>query len=174
MEAISNAIAEVKSAPRLKSERARATAAYEQDDDAAPSAVARTSVRGRSSGSSRCISFFETAAWTTPDSAKPRISAQRIAQSIPNENESASTISAQMSTPDDHLVLKRNPARRSAVVPLSRRRKGCQMLGLLIVIALALLLFGIVGGIAISKFLFLLLLVAAVIFLIGLFTRSTA
>ncbi len=45
------------------------------------------------------------------------------------------------------------------------------MLGLLIVIALALLLFGIVGGIAISKFLFLLLLVAAVIFLIGLFTR---
>ena len=99
VEAISNAIAEVKSAPRLKSERDRATAAYEQDDDAAPSAVARTSVRGRSSGSSRCISFFETAAWTTPDSAKPRISAQRIAQSIPNENESASTISAQMSTP---------------------------------------------------------------------------
>ena len=48
------------------------------------------------------------------------------------------------------------------------------MLGLLIVIALALLLFGIVGGIAISKFLFLLLLVAGVIFLIGLFTRSTA
>jgi hypothetical protein len=48
------------------------------------------------------------------------------------------------------------------------------MLGLLIVIALALLLFGIIGGIAISKFLFLLLLVAGVIFLIGLFTRSTA
>jgi hypothetical protein len=48
------------------------------------------------------------------------------------------------------------------------------MLGLLIVVALALLLFGIVGGIAISKFLFFLLLVAAVIFLIGLFTRSTA
>ena len=48
------------------------------------------------------------------------------------------------------------------------------MLGLLIIIALALLLFGIVGGIAISKFLFLLLLVSAVIFLIGLFTRRTA
>jgi hypothetical protein len=48
------------------------------------------------------------------------------------------------------------------------------MLGLLIVIALALLLFGVIGGIAISKFLFFLLLVAAVIFLIGLFTRSTA
>jgi hypothetical protein len=48
------------------------------------------------------------------------------------------------------------------------------MLGLLIVIALALLLFGIIGGIAISKFLFFLLLIAAVIFLIGLFTRRTA
>ena len=46
------------------------------------------------------------------------------------------------------------------------------MLALLIIIALALLLFGIVGGIAISKFLFVLLLVAGVIFLIGLFTRT--
>jgi hypothetical protein len=46
------------------------------------------------------------------------------------------------------------------------------MLGLLIVIALALLIFGVVGGIAISKFLFFLLLVAGVIFLIGLFTRT--
>ena len=48
------------------------------------------------------------------------------------------------------------------------------MLGLLIVIALALLLFGVIGGIAISKFLFFLLLVAGVIFLIGLLTRRTA
>jgi hypothetical protein len=48
------------------------------------------------------------------------------------------------------------------------------MLGLLLVIALALLIFGVVGGIAISKFLFFLLLVAGIIFLIGLFTRSTA
>jgi hypothetical protein len=48
------------------------------------------------------------------------------------------------------------------------------MLGLLVVIALALLIFGVVGGIAISKFLFFLLLVAGIIFLIGLFTRSTA
>jgi hypothetical protein len=46
------------------------------------------------------------------------------------------------------------------------------MLGLLIVIALILLLFGVVGGIAISKFLFFLLLVAGVVFLIGLFTRA--
>jgi hypothetical protein len=46
------------------------------------------------------------------------------------------------------------------------------MLGLLLVIALAVLLFGIIGGIAISKFLFFLLLVAGVIFLIGLLTRT--
>jgi hypothetical protein len=49
-----------------------------------------------------------------------------------------------------------------------------ETLGLLVVIALALLIFGVVGGIAISKFLFFLLLVAGIIFLIGLFTRSTA
>jgi hypothetical protein len=48
------------------------------------------------------------------------------------------------------------------------------MLGVLLVIAVALLLFGIIGGVAISKFLFFLLLVAAVIFVIGLLTRSTA
>jgi hypothetical protein len=45
------------------------------------------------------------------------------------------------------------------------------MLGLLLIIALALLLFGVIGGIAISKFLFLLLLVAGVLFLVGLMTR---
>jgi hypothetical protein len=46
------------------------------------------------------------------------------------------------------------------------------MLGLLLAIALILLLFGVIGGIAISKFLFFLLLVAGVIFLIGLLTRT--
>ena len=46
------------------------------------------------------------------------------------------------------------------------------MLGLLIVIALALLLFGVIGGIAISKFLFFVLIVAGIVFLIGLFTRT--
>ena len=40
VEASSNAIAAVKSAPRRKSDRASATAAYEHDDDAAPRPVA--------------------------------------------------------------------------------------------------------------------------------------
>jgi hypothetical protein len=46
------------------------------------------------------------------------------------------------------------------------------MLGLLMVIALLLLLFGVIGGIAISKFLFFVLIVAGIVFLIGLFTRT--
>jgi hypothetical protein len=46
------------------------------------------------------------------------------------------------------------------------------MLGLLMVIALLLLLFGVIGGIAISKFLFFVLIVAAIVFLLGLFTRT--
>lgn len=46
------------------------------------------------------------------------------------------------------------------------------MLSLLMVIALLLLLFGVIGGIAISKFLFFVLIVAAIVFLLGLFTRT--
>ena len=93
VEANSKTIAAVKSAPRLNSERASATDAYEQDEDAAPSPVATSSVFGESSGISRRISRFETTACTTPESAKPRISAQRISQVIPAVKDSARTIS---------------------------------------------------------------------------------
>ena len=48
------------------------------------------------------------------------------------------------------------------------------MLGLLIVIALVLLLFGVIGGIAISKFLFLILIVAAIVALFGFLSGRTA
>jgi hypothetical protein len=41
------------------------------------------------------------------------------------------------------------------------------MLGLLMVIALLLLLFGVIGGLAISKFLFFVLIVAAIVALFG-------
>jgi hypothetical protein len=44
--------------------------------------------------------------------------------------------------------------------------------GVLLAIALILLLFGIVGGVAISKFLFLILIVAAVLALFGFFART--
>ncbi len=46
------------------------------------------------------------------------------------------------------------------------------MLSLLIVIALLLLLFGIIGGIAISKFLFFVLIAAAIVALFGVLARA--
>src|SRR5205823_7572228 len=52
VDASSNAIAAVKSAPLRKTERASATAAYEQDDEAAPNPQATASVFGESLGSS--------------------------------------------------------------------------------------------------------------------------
>jgi hypothetical protein len=48
------------------------------------------------------------------------------------------------------------------------------MLGALMVIALLILLFGVIGGIAISKFLFFLLIVAAVVFLFGALAGRSA
>jgi hypothetical protein len=48
------------------------------------------------------------------------------------------------------------------------------MLGTLMVIALLLLLFGVVGGIAISKFLFFILIVAAVVALFGVLSGRSA
>jgi hypothetical protein len=48
------------------------------------------------------------------------------------------------------------------------------MIGTLLLIALLLLLFGVIGGIAISKFLFLILIVAAVVGLFGVLSGRTA
>jgi hypothetical protein len=45
-------------------------------------------------------------------------------------------------------------------------------MGLLLAIALVLLLFGIIGGVAISKFLFLVLIVALIVAAFGLFSRT--
>jgi hypothetical protein len=47
-------------------------------------------------------------------------------------------------------------------------------LSVLLAIALLLLLFGIIGGIAIAKFLFFVIAVAIILGLVGLFTRRTA
>jgi hypothetical protein len=48
------------------------------------------------------------------------------------------------------------------------------MLGTLLVIALLLLLFGVIGGVAISKFLFFILIVAAVVALFGVLSGRSA
>jgi hypothetical protein len=45
-------------------------------------------------------------------------------------------------------------------------------MGLLLAIALILLLFGIIGGVTISKFLFLVLIVALIVAAFGLFSRT--
>ena len=62
VEANSNAIAAVKFAPFRKIDRASATAAYEHEEDVAPSPVATASERGESSGISRVISDLDTTA----------------------------------------------------------------------------------------------------------------
>jgi hypothetical protein len=86
----------VKFAPLRNSERASATAAYEHEEDAAPSASAVAIERGRSSGSSRLISLWETTACTTAESKKPRINGHRIshpmARAMANACVSASII----------------------------------------------------------------------------------
>ena len=79
---ISNAIAAVKSAPLRNSDRASATAAYEHDDEAAPSSEATASVRGRSSPSSRTMVALRTTAWMIAERVNPRISAQVISHVI--------------------------------------------------------------------------------------------
>lgn len=80
VEADWNVIAAMKSAPLRKSDRASATAAYEQEGDATPRVLARRMVRGRLSGKRRLISSLVTTACATPDNAKPSTSAQRISQ----------------------------------------------------------------------------------------------
>ena len=84
VEASSKAMAAVKSAPLRKIDRARATAAYEHDDEAAPRPVAIMRLFGESSGNSFVISLFETTAWTTPESPNPKINGHKISQNIAN------------------------------------------------------------------------------------------
>src|ERR1017187_1132363 len=80
--AISNAIAAVKLAPLRNSDRARATAAYEHDDEAAPRPVAAARLAGESPPSSLMTVSRRTTAWTIADRVKPRISDQVICQVI--------------------------------------------------------------------------------------------
>src|SRR5665213_985080 len=85
VEAISNVIAAVKSAPFRKIDRAIATAAYEQDDEAAPSPHARRSVRGRWSPNMRTMASLDTTAWMAAEIPKPRINGHRICQNMAND-----------------------------------------------------------------------------------------
>ena len=128
VEAISNAIAAVKSAPRRKSERARATAAYEHDDDAAPSAGRAHERPRRSSGSSRCISLLRD---DRLDDPRQREAEDQRPEDLPEhperERERVDDLRPDIDA-DDHLLIKRNPERRSVVVSLSRSERGARCL----------------------------------------------
>ena len=84
VEASSNAIAAVKSAPFRKIDRASATAAYEHDDEAAPRPVAIARLFGESSGKSFVICDFDTTACTAPDNPNPKINGHKISQNMAN------------------------------------------------------------------------------------------
>jgi hypothetical protein len=98
VEPISKAIAAVKCAPLRNNDRASATAAEEQDEEAAPSRDATASVRGRSSPIRRTIVDFRTAACTTADKANPRINAHRTSQVIDPAKASACPIASMMTS----------------------------------------------------------------------------
>src|ERR1017187_4772783 len=76
------AMAAIKSAPLRNNVRANAVAAYEHEEEAAPSADAFTIVFADESGSKRLICALETTASTTDDSKNPRHSAQRISHAM--------------------------------------------------------------------------------------------
>src|ERR671930_572498 len=119
VEANWNAIALVKLAPLRKMDRASATAAYEQGDEAAPRPLARQSERGESSGSSRLISALETTACTAPDSAKPRTSAHRISQHMANARPSAWPAAPSTVPMVAHLPPTWNPYAPTGLQPLT-------------------------------------------------------
>src|SRR5215217_6825081 len=91
VEANSKTIAAVKSAPLRKIDLARATEAYEHEDEAAPRPHAIPSERAESLGRRRVICALETTACTAAESAKPKMRAQRISQNIPKAKERASS-----------------------------------------------------------------------------------
>ena len=79
-------------------QRADAKTEWSRLDSRFGFAVAVASERGELSGRSRRISRFETTACTVAERAKPRISAQRISQVIPNVKLSARQTSCPIAT----------------------------------------------------------------------------
>ncbi len=71
-----------KSAPLANRDFAIAEAAYEQDEESAPNTEARVTAAGPRSPSLARSASLGTNACTTPESPKPRISAQSVSQSM--------------------------------------------------------------------------------------------
>src|SRR5215467_15559059 len=85
--------------------------------------------RGEESGSRRLISPFVTTAWTTPDRAKPRISAHRISQPITNAIDRAERRAFSIFSPSAHRMRSPDPRKDRECVeqPIREAREpACQ------------------------------------------------
>jgi hypothetical protein len=91
VEANWNASADVADAPFWKSDFAIATAAYEHEEDAAPSAVARTTGATPSPDNARSIRARGTHACTIAEMAKPKTRAHHTSYAISAAMRSPST-----------------------------------------------------------------------------------
>ena len=79
-------------APFSKSDLPMATAAYEQDEDAAPRPVAQASGRAPSSDRAASMRCRGTHAWTIAEMAKPSTSAHHTSQAMRKASFSATPI----------------------------------------------------------------------------------
>src|SRR5450755_3902216 len=77
-------------------ERASATAAYEHELEAIPNSVAKVSCFGESPPRAFAIAWWDTTAWTIPESVKPRMRGQRISQNMLKAVNKASRIAIRM------------------------------------------------------------------------------
>src|SRR5262252_2345674 len=80
--------------------------------------------RGEESGSRRLISPFVTTAWTTPDRAKPRISAHRISQPIAKAIDRADTRAFSIFSPSAHRMRSPDPRKDRECVEQPVREAG--------------------------------------------------
>src|SRR2546425_8736564 len=86
VDANSKMIALTKLAPLRKRALATATAAYEQDELAAPRPHARRKPFKSGLPSAPATARFETTVWTIDESRKPKASGQRTSQSMKKES----------------------------------------------------------------------------------------
>src|SRR5256884_4791048 len=126
VEANSKTMAAGKLAPLRKSERAIATAAYEQDDDAAPRSVAIPRLRGESDPRVRATALRETRVCTMADRRNPSASGQRTSQSMSKAEASALTTAWMITMAAYRLALRlvtkrRGPAFLDVLAPVDQK-----------------------------------------------------
>ena len=118
-----NAIAEARLAPFSNRDFAIAIAAYEHEDDAAPSPVASAASRGPRPPSADCSCLRGTHAWTTPDSANPSTSAHQTSHAMRSAFASPSHSHMGFSLPQT----QRTPMRHGANTARSSTLCACRI-----------------------------------------------